>query len=108
MLCTTDVALTELPKSIAICARLVHFAQGNVHRVAAVDEMAVEGLAFFEFYKLERCQFARQGVDFWDVLGRVISSGTRRPRKARSPRRQLNSTMTTRAGVGNLVQGDAS
>lgn len=61
---TTDVALLELPKSITVRAGLIHFAQGDIHKVVAVDEMAVERLAVFEFYKLGR------GVS-------VIRAGTR-------------------------------
>ena len=50
----TNVALLELPEPIAVRARLIHLAEGDVHKVVAVDEMAVEGLAVFEFYKLGR------------------------------------------------------
>ena len=52
---TPNVALLELPESIAVRAGLIHLAQGDVHKVVAVDEMAVERLAVFEFYKLGRC-----------------------------------------------------
>lgn len=51
---TPNVTLFELPKSIAVRAGLVHLAQSDVHKVVAVDEMAVECLAVFEFYELGR------------------------------------------------------
>lgn len=55
-----DVALLEFPEAIAVCARLIHLAQGDVHKVVAVDEMAVECLAVLEFYKLGRGQSSIQ------------------------------------------------
>lgn len=51
---TTNVALLELSESIAVRAGLIHFTQGDAHRVVAVGEMAVERLAVFGFYKIGR------------------------------------------------------
>jgi hypothetical protein len=48
----TDIAFLQFPKSISFRVRLVHFSQGNVHKVVAVDQMTIERLAVFEFDKL--------------------------------------------------------
>lgn len=47
-----DIALLELPEPIAVRVGLVHLAQGDVHEVVAVDEVAVECFAVFELDQL--------------------------------------------------------
>ena len=49
---SANVALLQFPEPIAIRARLVHLTEGDVHEVVAVDKMAVERFAVFQFYKL--------------------------------------------------------
>lgn len=47
-----DVALGQLPETLARGVGLVHFAKSDVHEVIAVDEVAVERFAIFELNKL--------------------------------------------------------
>jgi hypothetical protein len=51
---TADVALFDFPKAIAVCAGLVHLAEGDVHEVVAVDEMSVERFSVLELDQLCR------------------------------------------------------
>jgi len=51
---TADVALFDFPKAIAVCARLVHLAQRDVHEVVTVDEMSVECFSVLELNQLRR------------------------------------------------------
>ena len=51
--CTSaNIALFQLPELVALCVRLVHLSERDVHEVVAVDEMSVEGLAILEFDQL--------------------------------------------------------
>ncbi len=49
----TDIALFELEETITIWICLIYFLEGDVHEIVAVDEVAVERLAVFEFDQLE-------------------------------------------------------
>ena len=46
------VAFLQFPEAITVCIGLVHFAQGDVHKVVAVDQMSVERLAVLELDEL--------------------------------------------------------
>jgi hypothetical protein len=50
-----DEHLLHLPKPLSIRAGLVHIAEGDVHKVVAVDKVAVEGDAILELDKLLEC-----------------------------------------------------
>jgi hypothetical protein len=49
---TANVALFDFPKAVAVCARLVYFAERDVHKVVAVDEMSVERFSILELDQL--------------------------------------------------------
>jgi len=49
---TADVAFFQFPEAVAVCARLVYFAERDVHKVVAVDEMAVECFSVLELHQL--------------------------------------------------------
>lgn len=49
----TNVALFELPETVAIGVSLVDFSQCNVHKVVTVDEVTIQRLAILEFDKLK-------------------------------------------------------
>ena len=46
---TPNITLFQFPELITIRVRLIHFSQRDVHKIVAVDEMAVESLAILEF-----------------------------------------------------------
>ena len=47
-----DVALFQFPETVAVCARLVYFAERDVHKVVAVDEVPVECFSVLELDQL--------------------------------------------------------
>ena len=47
-----DIALLELPEPVPLGTRLVDLAEGDVHEVVAVDEVAVERLPVLELDEL--------------------------------------------------------
>ena len=49
---TADVALFQFPEAVAVCARLVYFAERDVHKVVTVDEVAVECFSVLELHQL--------------------------------------------------------
>lgn len=49
---TTYVALFQFPEAVAVCARLVYFAERDVHKVVAVDEVSVECFSVLELDQL--------------------------------------------------------
>jgi hypothetical protein len=50
----SDVTLFDFPKAISVRVRLVNFAERNVHKVIAVDEMSVERFSIFELDQLSK------------------------------------------------------
>jgi hypothetical protein len=51
---TADVAFLDFPKAVAVCARLIYLAERDIHKVIAVDEMAIERLSVLELDQLRR------------------------------------------------------
>jgi hypothetical protein len=68
-----DIAFLQFPEAIAVCVSLVHFAQGDVHEVVAVDQVSVERLAVLELDELvgalERTTQQKKRYSPWVCFG---------------------------------------
>lgn len=67
----SDVTLFDFPKAISVRVRLVYFAERDVHKVIAVDEMSVERLPIFELDQLSKVNernFAKMSGK-WRTMG---------------------------------------
>jgi hypothetical protein len=61
----SDVALFDFPKAISVRVRLVYFAERDVHKVVAVDEMSIERLSIFELDQLSKVSERNFGQGEW-------------------------------------------